>query len=362
MAVRDGGNDVFGTEGRVAAEKHAREARGEGHRVDQRHSAVIEGDAEVGLDPGKGVLLADRNQHVVARDMHVGLAGRNKLAAAALVLLRLDLLEPDSGEPAGLVGEGFGDEIVEDFDALVSGVLLFPGRSLHLGEARAHDNLDLGAAEAAGGAAAVHRRVAAAEHHDALADRMGVAEEDAREPLDADADVSGRLAAARDVEVPPMRRAAADEDRVVALLEKRLHAGDAARIDEGPAGRERIADLLVDHLVGQAEFGNLAAHHSAGARIGVEHHDLVADGGEVAGDGEGGGTGADAGDALAVALVGGFGRRPAISPLRSAATRFSRQMATGCSSSRPRRQAGSHGRSQVRPRMPGKTFDFQLIR
>ena len=32
------------------------------------------------------------------------------------------------------------------------------------------------------------------------------------------------------------------------------------------------------------------------------------------------------------------------------------------SSTRPRRQAGSHGRSQVRPRMPGKTFDSQLTR
>ena len=41
-------------------------------------------------------------------------------------------------------------------------------------------------------------------------------------------------------------------------------------------------------------------------------------------------------------------------------------MATGSgfpvvlSSRGPRRQAGSQGRSQVRPRMPGKTFDTQL--
>ena len=53
------------------------------------------------------------------------------------------------------------------------------------------------------------------------------------------------------------------------------------------------------------------------------------------------------------------------SPLLSAATRFSRQIATGSgfalfSSTRPRRQAGSQGRSQVRPRMPGNTFDSQL--
>ena len=47
--------------------------------------------------------------------------------------------------------------------------------------------------------------------------------------------------------------------------------------------------------------------------------------------------------------------------LLSAQTRLRRQIATGLSSTRPRRQAGSQGRSQVRPSTPGKTFDFQLI-
>ena len=36
--------------------------------------------------------------------------------------------------------------------------------------------------------------------------------------------------------------------------------------------------------------------------------------------------------------------------------------ATGFSSTRPRRQAGSQGRSQVRPRIPGKTFDCRFSR
>ena len=51
-----------------------------------------------------------------------------------------------------------------------------------------------------------------------------------------------------------------------------------------------------------------------------------------------------------------------MSPLRSAATRLMRQMATGFSSTRVRRQAGSHGRSQVRPRIPGKTLDSRFSR
>src|SRR5690606_21044731 len=67
----------------------------------------------------------------------------------------------------------------------------------------------------------------------------------------------------------------------------------------------------------------------------------------------------------------GRGIRARTSPLWSAATRLSRQMATGCGrsridsgplfrSTRPRRQAGSQGRSQVRPRIPGNTLLAQF--
>ena len=54
------------------------------------------------------------------------------------------------------------------------------------------------------------------------------------------------------------------------------------------------------------------------------------------------------------------GSRSLTSSRRSAATRLSRQMATGFSSMRVRRQAGSQGRSQVRPRIPGKHVGSRL--
>ena len=104
------------------------------------------------------------------------------------------------------------------------------------------------------------------------------------------------------VEVAPARRAAADEDRVVAFAHQRLQAVDAPLGDELTASRQSVADLLVDHFVGQAELRNLAAHHAAGARVGIEHDDLVAERGQIARDGQRRGAGADAGDALAVSL------------------------------------------------------------
>ena len=36
--------------------------------IDHRHVPLVELDAEVALDPGEGVLLADRENHIVARE------------------------------------------------------------------------------------------------------------------------------------------------------------------------------------------------------------------------------------------------------------------------------------------------------
>ena len=44
--------------------------------VDHRHVPSVELDADIALDPGKGVFLADGDQHVVAGEMLVRLAGR----------------------------------------------------------------------------------------------------------------------------------------------------------------------------------------------------------------------------------------------------------------------------------------------
>ena len=74
------------------------------------------------------------------------------------------------------MGEGLRRQEVQDLDALAQRVFLFPWRGLHLGEAGAHDHLDLGAAETKRRPAAIHRGVAAAQHDHASADRGDMAE------------------------------------------------------------------------------------------------------------------------------------------------------------------------------------------
>src|SRR5262249_44584406 len=143
------------------------------------------------------------------------------------VVFGLHLLEGDAGELAVLMHEGNRHHEIEDRNILMHGVFLLPGRSLHLLEAGAHDHPDVLATEAARGAAAIHRGVAAAEHDHALADLVGVTERDAGEPVDADMDVACRFLAAGNVELAAARRAAADEDRIIVFGEQLLHALDA---------------------------------------------------------------------------------------------------------------------------------------
>src|SRR3954451_17902815 len=149
--------------------------------------------------------------------MLVRLAGRHQPAAAVVVELGLHLLEGDAGELAGLMGEFLRHEEIVDRDAFMHGILLFPRARLHLLEAGAHDHLHVLAAEAARGAAAVHRGIAAAEHDDALADLGDVAERDRREPVDTDVDVLLGFLAARNLEFASTWRAGPDEYRVPVL-------------------------------------------------------------------------------------------------------------------------------------------------
>src|SRR6266498_18361 len=192
-------DNVLRAEGRVAAEEDLRLRRLHGDLVHERHAVLVELDAGVALEA------------------LIGLAGGHEAAPALVVECGLDLLESHAGEFAVLVLESFRHEVIEDGNAFVLRVLLFPGRSFHLVEAGAHDDFHVLAAQAPGGAAAVHRGVAAPEDDHALADSVGVAEGDRGQPVDADVDVLRRFLASGDVEVAAARGARADEDRVVIL-------------------------------------------------------------------------------------------------------------------------------------------------
>ena len=98
--------------------------------------------------------------------------------------------------------------------------------------------------------------------------------------------------------------AGADENRVVLLVEDFLETGHLG-VEEGHHTHvEDVVDFLVEHFPGQAEGGNLAAHHAAAGILVVIDVDAVAQGHQVAGDRQRCRTGTDQGDALAVLLLG----------------------------------------------------------
>ena len=198
VAVRDGPDDVLRAERGVAAEEDVRQGRLHGRRVDNGHAPAVELDADVALDPGKGVLLPDRDQHVVAREVHVGLAGRDELAAALARRTRPSTFSNSTpvSRPPSCVNSfgtrqlriGMPSCIASSFsqgDAFISSKPLRT-TTCTSSPPRRRD-----------GAAAIHRRVAAAEHDDAAADLVDMAERDAGQPVDADMDVGRGLLCGR---------------------------------------------------------------------------------------------------------------------------------------------------------------------
>src|SRR5258708_33128191 len=236
--------------------------------------------------------------------MVVGLARRDKVAPAFGIVFDFHLFEGDAGEAAVIVRESLGYQEIEERDAFGHRVLLLPWRGLHLFEAGAHDDRDLFAAEPARGTAAVHRSVAAAEHDDALADLVDVAERNAGQPVDADMDVLGGFLAARNLEVAPARSAGTHKDGLEILGEQRSEAIDALAAAELDAEIENVAAFLVDDGLRQAEPRNLRADHAACLGVAVEHNAGVTERCEIARDPERSWAAADERDALAIVACG----------------------------------------------------------
>src|SRR5215467_13760305 len=74
-------DDVLWAKRGVSAEEHARVRRCHRCGVDFRHVPLVEINPDFALDPRESVFLADRHQHIIAREALVRLAGRNEVAA-----------------------------------------------------------------------------------------------------------------------------------------------------------------------------------------------------------------------------------------------------------------------------------------
>ena len=142
VAVRHGPNDVLRAKRGITPEKDLWNGRLKGLFIDDRHVPSIEFETNIPLDPGKGVLLSDRDQDIVAFEVLVRITSCDKTPPAVFVG-RFHLLERHALKLALVVIEFLRYQIVEDRYILVHRVFLFPRRGLHLLETRADDDLDI---------------------------------------------------------------------------------------------------------------------------------------------------------------------------------------------------------------------------
>ena len=212
VAVRHGPDDVLRSPGRVAAEEDAG-ARRLAWSSRRPPACPICRTRCRGRARSRGTRSPGRWRESRRRP-----GGRS--VSITLEFLRVGVpfqaLELHAGELAVLDHEALGRVIDDDLDAFFLGVLQFPGRGLEVAARAARHHLDVFAAQPARRAAAIHGGVADADDQNLLADRIDVAEGDRLQPVDADVDAIG-IVAAGDLEILAARRAAADEDRVEAL-------------------------------------------------------------------------------------------------------------------------------------------------
>src|SRR5262249_25004101 len=128
VPMRHGPDDVLGAEGGIAAEEYLRQRGLHSLRIDLWHAPAVELQANVPLDPWKGVLLPDCDEHIIARHVNAWLASRHQAVPTVFINARRHPLEEHAGKPAGHVGEGLGREEIVDGNALVHRILLLPRR------------------------------------------------------------------------------------------------------------------------------------------------------------------------------------------------------------------------------------------
>ena len=304
MAMLDRPNDVLGSPGRVAPEEDAGARARHRAAIDDGHVVLVELDADVplALDPREGVVLPDREHHVIARQND----GVDHLAALLSVFLEpAQPLEFHADELAVLHDEALRRVVLHDLDLLLFRVLKLPRRGFEVRARPARDDLDVLSAQAARRATTVHRRVTDADDEHAFADRFDVAEVHGRQPFDTDMNTIG-VVAPRDLEVLSLGRSATDEDRVIALAEQRAHARHRRVPADFDAHVQDVLDLLVQHLGGKPERRNVHPHQSAGAIQLFVNDNVITERHQIVRDSQGCRSGANQRDPFPVLLVGRF--------------------------------------------------------
>ena len=198
--------------------------------------------------------------------------------------------------------------VLDDVDLLFFRVFQFPRRRLEVLAASARDDLHVRRTNALRRAAAIHRGVADTDDDHARFDLLKVPEVHVGQPLDADMHFVTGFCAAGQIQLLTLRRPTTDEDGIVPFREQRLHAVDGSAVFHGGTHVDDVAALLVQHLLWQSERRNIHAHQPARLCVLLVDRDVVAEWQQIVRDRQGGRSGTNQRDALAVLRRGRLGQ------------------------------------------------------
>src|SRR4051812_42865216 len=220
-------------------------------RIDFGHAPFVELDAEIRFDPRKRVLLADRQNDVVAGKESFAYDAFGKYFYAVHGVFHL--LEHHADELTVLDDERFGRMIDDDRDVLFFGVVELPFRRLEKAARFARHHFHVFAAEPQRGAAAIHGGVADADDEHVLTDGIDVPECDRLQPIDADVNAVGVVAAGQ-MQIFAFGSAAADEYRIEEFAVEQRFQAVHRRIElEIHATIDDVANFFFEHRRRQAE-------------------------------------------------------------------------------------------------------------
>ena len=94
MAVGNCGDDILWAKSRIATKKYRRICRLKGNFVNHRHIPFTELKTHIPLNPGEGVLLANRNQHIVTGHYHRIFASGYQAAFTVAIVNRFHSVKP----------------------------------------------------------------------------------------------------------------------------------------------------------------------------------------------------------------------------------------------------------------------------
>ncbi len=305
MPMSNRRNNVLGPKCSVTTKKYMGQSALEGGFINHGHVPLTKFDTQIPLNPGKGVILANRYDDFVGLEEHF-LTGGHQTALSLIVVDDVNHSKNHTLKPAILMNKLLGHMIINNRNVLGDRVFDLPGRRLHAGKLGTNNHPHIFPTQSSGGSAAVHCGITTAQYQDTLTNLGYVIKSYRCKPIDTHVNRSITLLAARYIQIASSGGTGTNKDRVISLTYdclQTVHIGFKVLTDTHV---ENEVDLFIEHLRREPKGGDLAAHETACQRLIVVKINLIPKGREISRHRQRCRTTANQSDALAILGLGRY--------------------------------------------------------